>query len=241
MTEQLSTAAAAAAKSLSRVWLCATPKTAAHQAPPSLGFSRQEHWSGLPFHMQFHLWGLHPYELITFHRLHFLIKSPEALGSNIWLCISVQFSCSVVSNSLQSHESQHARLPCPSPNFRVHSNSCPSSQWCHRAISSSVVPFSSCPQSLPASRYFPMSQLIPSGGQSIGVSALVSLLPMNTQDGPPLECTGWISLQSKRLSRAFYNTTSILRHSAFSTVQLSHPYMTTGKTIALTRQPLLAK
>ena len=94
---------------------------------------------------------------------------------------SVQFSCSVVSDSLRPHESQHARPPCPSPTPRVHSNSCPSSRWCHPAISSSVVPFSSCPQSLPASETFPMSQLFTWNGQSIGVSALASVLPMNTQ------------------------------------------------------------
>ena len=100
---------------------------------------------------------------------------------------SVQFSWSVMSDSLQPHELQHARSPCPSPTRRVHSNSCPLSQWCHPTISSSVVPFSSCPQSLPASGSFPVSQLFASGGQSIGVSALVSVLPMNTQDWSPLE------------------------------------------------------
>ena len=120
---------------------------------------------------------------------------------------SVQFSCSVVSDSLQPHEYQHARPPCPSPTPGVNSNSCPSSQWCHPAISSSVIPFSSCPQSLPASRSFLMSQLFAWGGQSIGVSALASVLPMNTQDWSPLEWTGWISLQSKGLSRVFSNTT----------------------------------
>ena len=119
-----------------------------------------------------------------------------------------QFSHSVMSNSLQPHESQHARPPCPSPTPGVHSNSCPSSWWCHPAISSSVVPFSSCPQSLPASGSFPMSQFFTSGGQSIGVSALVSVLPMSsTQDWSPLGWTDWISLQSKGLSRVFSNTT----------------------------------
>ena len=118
-----------------------------------------------------------------------------------------QFSCSVMSDSLQPHESQHARPPCPSPTPRVHSNSCPSSQWCHPAISSSVVPFSSCPQSLPASGSFPMSQLFSWGGQSTGVSTSASVLPMNTQDLSPLGWTGWISLQSKGLSRVFSNTT----------------------------------
>ena len=102
-----------------------------------------------------------------------------------------------MSDSLQPHESQHTRPPCPSLTPRVPSNSCPSSWWCHPAISSSVVPFSSCPQSLPASGSFPMSQIFTSGGQSIGVSALASFLPMNIQDWSPLGWTGWISLQSK--------------------------------------------
>ena len=119
---------------------------------------------------------------------------------------SIQFSRSVVSDSLWPHESQHARPPCPSPTPGVHSHSCPSRQWCHPVISSSVVPFSSCPQSLPASESFSMSQLFAWGGQSIGVSALASVLPMNTQDWSPLEWTGWISLQSKGLSRVLSNT-----------------------------------
>ena len=110
--------------------------------------------------------------------------------------VSVQFSPSVVSDSLRPHESQHTRPPCPSPTLGVYSNSCPSSRWRHPTISSSVVPFSSCPQSLPASESFPMSQLFAWGGQSIGLSALVSVLPMNTQDWSPLGWTGWISLQS---------------------------------------------
>ena len=129
---------------------------------------------------------------------------------------SVQFSHSVVSDSLLPHESQHARFPCPSPTPGVHSNWCPSSQWCHPAISSSVVPFSSCPQSLPASRSFPMSQLFAWGGQSIGVSALASVLPVNTQDWSPLGWTGWISLQSKGLSRVFSNT-AVQNHQFFGT------------------------
>ena len=110
---------------------------------------------------------------------------------------SVLFSRSVVSDSLWPHESQHPRPPCPSPTPGVHSNSRPSSRWCCPAISSSVVPFSSCPQSLPASESFPMSQLFAWGGQSIEVSALASFLPKNTQDWSPLEWAGWISLQSK--------------------------------------------
>ena len=137
------------------------------------------------------------------------------------LCLahsSVQFSRSVLSDSLWPHESQHARPPCPSPSPRVHSNSCPRSQWCHPAISSSVVPLSSCPQSLPASESFPMSQLFTWGGQRTGVSALASVLPKNTQ-GSPSEWTGWISLQSKGLSRVFSNTT-LQKHQFFS-AQLS--------------------
>ena len=123
----------------------------------------------------------------------------------------IQFSCSVVSDSLRPHESQHARPPCPLPTPGVHSNSRPSSQWCHPAISSSVVPFSSCPQSLPASESFPMSQLFAWGGQSTGASALASFLPKNTQGWSPLESVGWISLQSQGLSRVFSNTT-VQRH-----------------------------
>ena len=118
----------------------------------------------------------------------------------------VQFSCSVMSNSLRPHELQHARSPSASPTPGVHSNSCPSSRWCHPAISSSVVPFSSCPQSLPASKSFPTSQLFTWGGQSIGVSPISSVLPMNTQDWSPLGWTGWIYLQFKGLSRVFSNT-----------------------------------
>ena len=120
---------------------------------------------------------------------------------------SVQFSHSVVFNSLQPHESQHSRPPCPSPTPGVYSNSCPLSRWCHPAISSSVVPFSSCPQSLPASRSFSMSQLFTWGGQNIGVSDSTSVLPMNIQDWSPLGWTGWISLQSKGVSRVFSNAT----------------------------------
>ena len=120
---------------------------------------------------------------------------------------SVQLNHSVVSNALRPHESQHARPPCPSLSPGVHPNSCASSQWCHPTTSFSVIPLSSCPQSLPASRTFPTSQLFTWGGQSIGVSASASVLPMNTQDWSPLGWTGWISLQSKGLSRVFSNTT----------------------------------
>ena len=130
--------------------------------------------------------------------------------------ISIQFSRSAMSNSLQPHESQHSRPPCPSPTPGVYTNSCPSSRWCHPAISSSVVPFSSSPQSLPASRSFPMSQLFTWGGQSTGVSASASVLSMNNQNGSPLGWTGWITLQSKGLSRVFSNTT-VQRHQFFGT------------------------
>ena len=133
--------------------------------------------------------------------------------------LSVQFSCSVMSDSLWPHESQHARPPCSSPSPGVHSDSRPSSLWCHPAISYSVVPFASCPQSLPASESFPMSQLFTWGGQSTGVSASASVLPMNTQDWFPLGWTVWISLQSKGLSRVFSNTT-LQKHQFFGT-QLS--------------------
>ena len=126
----------------------------------------------------------------------------------IWLAMnSVQFSRSVVSDSLWPHGPQHARPPCPSPTPGVYSDSCPSRQWCHPTISSSVVPFSSCLQSFPASGSFQMSQLFASGGQSIGISASTSVLPMNIQDWFPLGWTGWISLQSKGLPRVFSSTT----------------------------------
>ena len=131
---------------------------------------------------------------------------------------SVQFSRSVMSDSLRSHEPQHARPPCPSPTCGVYPNPCPLSQWCHPTISSSVVPFSSCPQSVPASGSFQMSHLFASDGQSVGVSASTSVLPVNTQDWS-LGWNVWISLQSKGLSRVFSNTT-VQKHQFFST-QLS--------------------
>ena len=124
-----------------------------------------------------------------------------------YLILCYQFSHSVVSDSLRPHESQHARPPCPSPTTGVHSDSRPSSPWCHPAISSSVIPFSSCPQSLPASESFPMSQLFSWDGQITGVSALASFLPKKSQGWSPLEWTGWVSLQSMGLSRIFSNTT----------------------------------
>ena len=132
---------------------------------------------------------------------------------------SVQFSRSVVSDSLWHQDSQHARPPCPSPSPGVHLDSRPSSQWCHPAISSSVVPFSSCPQSLPASESFPMSQLFTWGGQNTGVSASASFPPKKSQGLSPSEGTGWISLQSKGLSRVFSNT--IVQKHQFFSAQLS--------------------
>ena len=144
-------------------------------------------------------------------RLHYYWESPSSK--------SVQFSRSVVSNSLWHHESEHTRPPCPSPTPGVHSDSRPSSLWCPPAISFSVVPFSSCPQSLPAPESFPMSQLFTWGGQSTGVSALASFLPKKSQGCSRSEWTGWISLQSKGLSRVFSNTT-VRKHQFFCT-QLS--------------------
>ena len=160
----------------------------------------------LPYNPVIPSLGIYPKELKK--------KTYSNTCSQIFQFSSVQFSRSVVSNSLWPHEVQHARPPYPSPTLRVHSNSCPSSQWCHPAISSSVVPFSSCPWSLPASESFPMSHLFTWGGQSIGVSASASFLPKNTQDWSPLEWTDWISLQSKGLSRVFSNTT-VQKHQFF--------------------------
>ena len=136
-----------------------------------------------------------------------------------WWFSSVHFSRSVMSDSLRLHEPQHTRPLCPSPTPRVHPNSCPLSCWCHLTIFSSVVPFSSCPQSFTVSGSFQMSQLFASGGQSIGVSTTTSVLPMNTQDWYLSGRTGWISLQSKGLSRVFSSTT-VQKHQFFST-QLS--------------------
>ena len=148
------------------------------------------------------------------------ILGTKGLNSSASIFISsAQFSRSVMSDSLRPHELQHARPPCPSPTPGVHPNSCSSSQWCHPAISSSVVPLSSCSQSLPVSESFPMSQLFTWGGQSTGVSALASVLPENIQDWSPSEWTGWISLQSKGLSRVFSNTT-VQKHQFFG-AQLS--------------------
>ena len=144
-------------------------------------------------------------------KLHCQIEAKSTLEES-----SVQFSHTVASDFLRSHELQHSRTPCPSPTPRVDSDSRPLSQWCHPAISSSVVPFSSCPQSLPASESFPMSQLFAWGGQSTGVSTSASFLPKKSQGWSPSEWTGWISLQSKGFSRVFANTT-VKKHQFFST------------------------
>ena len=140
---------------------------------------------------------------------------------------SVQFSCSVMSDFLRPHEPQQAWPPCPSPTSRVYPNSCPLSWWCHLTTSSSVFPFSSCLQSFPTSGSFQMSQLFALGGQNIGVSASISVLPMNIQDWFPLGWTGWISLQSKGLSRVFSNTT-VQKHQFFCT---QHRWIVLGKFI----------
>ena len=155
----------------------------------------------------------------NFHCWESNIVFPWRWYCNINLAIqfsSVQFSHSVLSNSLWPHESQHTRPPCSSPTPKVHSNSRPSSQWCHPAMSFSVVPFFSCPQSFPASESFPMSQLFAWGGQSTGVSALATFLLKKSQGWSPSEWTGWISLQSKGLSRVFSNTT-VQTHQLFGT------------------------
>ena len=237
-------------------------QTAAHQALLSVGFSRQEYWGGLPFSssrgsFQPKGWTHVSYvsctgQWVLYHQHHLGSPLVPILCQFLKLYYSfvrgsvssVQFSRSVVSDSLWPHELQHTRAPCPSPTPRVHSNSCPSSRWCHPAISSSVVPFSSCPQSCPASESFPMSQFFAWDSQSTGVSALASVLPMNTQDWS-LEWTGQISLQFQgaltSLPQYHSSKASILRCSAFFTVQLSTPYMTPGKTIALTRWTVVGK
>ena len=167
-------------------------------------------------------------------------KINEALAILNSYIVSVQFSYAVVSDSLWPCGLQLDRPPCPSPTLRVYSNLWPFSWWCHPTISSSVIPFSCCLQSFPASGSFPMSQFFASGGQSIGVSASASVLPMNSfrMDGLDLHAVqGTLtSLLQHHSSKA-----SILWHSVFFIIQLSHPYMTTGKTVALTRQTLLAK
>ena len=183
---------------------------------------------------------MHSQEISKIESVCSLLSFPQCLY--LILPSVSQFSRSVVSNSLQPHELQHTRAPCPSSTPRVHSNSCPLSWWCHQAISSSVIPFSSCSQSLPASESFPKSQLFAWGGQSIGVSALASVLPMNMISFS----MDWLDLLAvqgtlKSLFQHHSSKASVLWHSAFFTVQLSHPHMTTGKTIALTRRTFVGK
>ena len=181
-------------------------------------------------------------------KMKFYISEEFENHSMIWQKCFWKFSCLVMSNSLKPHGLHYARLPCPSPPTpEAFSNSCPSSQWWHQIISSSIVPFSSCLQSFPASRSFPRSLFFTSGGQSIGVSASILVLPMNIQDGFPLEnrkdCLDLLAVQGTLKSRLQYHSSkaSILQCSAFFAVQLSHPYMTTGKTIAMTRWTFFGK
>ena len=202
---------------------------------PALSFSAFIHQQILWLYFEIHPESDHIWNLTSFHHLYCYhlvrfqnyleVESKDLLmiiGSKA-PCLpglsSVQFSHSVMSNSLQPHGLQHARPPCPSPIPRVYSNSCPLSRWCHPTILFSVIPFSSCLQSFPASGSFQMSQFLTSGGQSIWVSASASVLLMNIQDWSPLGWTGWISLQSKGLSRVFSNTT-IQKHWFFG-AQLS--------------------
>ena len=199
---------------LSRVQLFVTPMDCS--LPGSFcpwGFSRQEYWNGLPFPPPGDLSNsmIEPRS----PTLQAGSLPPEPLGKPMY---RHQFICSVVSNSLRPHGLQHARPPCPSPTPGACSDLCPSSQWCHPAISSSVIAFSSCPQAFPASGSFQMSQFFASGAQSVGVSASASVLPMNIQDWFPSEWTGLISLQSKGLSRVF--NTTVQKHQLFCT-QLS--------------------
>ena len=163
--------------------------------------------------MKWHLMSMY-ISLITGNLEHFSIY--DCILASVKCLSLLQFSLSVMSDSLWRHKPHHTRPPCPSPTPGVHPNPRSLSRWCHPAVSSSVVPFSSCPQSFPASGSFPMSQLFASGGLRIGVSASTSVLPMNTQDWSPLGWTGWISLQSKGLSRVFSNTT-VQKHQFFST------------------------
>ena len=168
---------------------------------------------------QFHKWIYDPENIIILYHFREINKKLFIFIMCLYMLSSVQFSHSVMSNSLQPHGLLHARHPCPSPTPWACSNSCPSSRWCHSTISSSVFPFSSCLQSFPASGSFPVSQFFTSGAQSIGVLASASVLPMNIQDWFPLGWTGWISLQSEGLSRVFSNTT-VQKHQFFG-AQLS--------------------
>ena len=176
------------------------------------------------------------------HNIESRLPGEISIASDMQIQFSL-FNHSVMSDSLWHCELQHARLPCLSPTSGVYSNSCPSSQWCHPAISSPVVPFSSCPQSLPASGSFPVSQHFTWGGKSIGVSALALVLPKNTQACFRMDWLDLLAVQGtlKSLLQQHSSKTSILWRSDFFTVQLSHPYMTTGKTIALARWTFVCK
>ena len=203
-------------------------------------FSRQGYWSGLPFPPPGDL--SDPEIENASPALAGRFFTTERIKKPVFC--SVQFSRSVMSNSLQPHGLQHAGPPCPFPTPGAYSNSCPLSQWCHPTISSSVIPFSSLLQSFPASGSFTVSQFFVSGGPSTGVSASTSVFPMNIQDWFPLGWTRCISLQSKGLSRVSSSAqfkASILQCSAFFIVQLSHPYMITGKIIALTIWTFVSK
>ena len=209
------------------------------KAPLSMGFPRQEYWSGLSFPSLQDL----PDPGIELESLSLAggFFTDELPGKSTWTrCVVVQSLGHV--RLFVTHGLQHARLLCPSLFPGVCSNSCPLSQWCHPTISYSVAPFSSCPQSFPASGYFPMTWLFSSSGQCMGASASASVLPMSIQDWFPLGLPGLISLKYKGLSRVFFNT-SVQKHQFFGTQfslqSNSHPYMTTRKTIALTRQTLL--
>ena len=197
----------------------ATPWTVACQPPLSMGFPRQEYWYGLPFHFQGDL----PNPGIE-HGSHAIATDSLPLshqGSPSWCpqLSLVHFSPSVMFDSLWPHGLHHARLSCPSLTPRAYSNSYPLSQWCYLTILSSVVPFSSSLQSFPASGSFPVSQFFASGGQNTGISDSVWVLQMNIQDWFPVGWTGWISLQSKGLSRVFSNTT-VQKHQFFGAHQL---------------------
>ena len=230
-------------------WVHWNAKFSLHQLT-EINISGLRKYYGNKIQLTFYIHGIHHIKNITKNKMKNSKKFQELYLNMLHICndshsISDLFSRSVMSDSLQPHELQHTRPLCPSPTPAVYPNTRPSSQWCHPAISSSVIPFSSCPQSLSASESFPMSQLFARGGQSIGVSALGSALPMNTQDWSPLEWD-WLDHLAvhgtlKSLLQHHSWKASILWRSAFFTVQLSYPYMTTGKTIALTRRTFVGK
>ena len=234
--------AVAVVQLLSHVWFFATTWTVACQAPSIYGISQASilDWGAISKsrrssqpRLQTHVSCFSRQIFFFFFLNHWATREALTWGS-------VQFSRSVRFDSLRPHGLQHARLPCPSPTPRACSNSWPSSSWCHPTISSSVIHFSSCLPSFPASGSFPMSQFFASGGQSIGVSASASI-PYNEYSGLISFRIYWLDLLAvqgtlKSLFQHHSSKALILRHSAFLTVQLSHPYMTTGKTIALTRR-----